>query len=154
MKMRKIQVSNEYLDSLCDWLLEWVKMEDSLTIPQFLKWKGIGYPYMKYFCYISDRVNNTFEVVRAILHTRWLHMAMTQDNLPKHRANVLMRYIKYYDSHCMDIEQSIKEAEAEAKAITEMRITAENYARAELESPFSDFYEDNADKRRGGKEAK
>jgi hypothetical protein len=153
MKEPRIQVSTEYLDDLCDKMLDWVKKPDSMTVPQFLKWKGLGYSYLKYFCFISDKVNNTFEHMRSILFCKWFDMAMKEKELPKHQITLLNRYIKYYDAHTMDLEKEIREKEAEVKAITEMRITAENYARAQLESPFADFYEDNANKRRGREEA-
>ena len=154
MRMRKVQVSEEYLDSLCDWMLNWVGQPESLTIPQFLADKGIGYPYLKYFCYISPQVENTFEVVKAILHCRWLLMGLSQEELPPHRAKMLMRYLRFYDSHALDVEDESKKAVAEAQTIAEMQFTSEQYARERLDEPFKGLYEKNDDKRRDSKKAK
>lgn len=153
MKMRPITVSSEYLDSLCEWMLEWVKKDDAYTVPQFLQWKGIGYPYLKYFCYTNEKVNNTFEIMKSILHNRWFHLAMKKDELPPHRAKMLMRYLRHYDSHGLDVEQQMKEAVAEAETKASMQVHAENYAREELQQPYRGIYDQNDHKRRGGGEA-
>ena len=97
MRFDYIQVSPDYLDDLAGSMLEWAEREDSYAIPQFLRWKGIGYSYMQHFRYKSELVRNTFDIVQAILHTRWLNLAMTKDEIPPHRAKVLMRYLRLYD---------------------------------------------------------
>jgi len=71
MKMRTYNASPEYLEDLCDQMLEWVKDPNALTIPQFLQKKGIGYPFFKYFVYASDKVCNTYEIY-AIVGYIWL----------------------------------------------------------------------------------
>lgn len=148
MKMRQIAVSQEYIDSLCEWMFEWVKKDDALVIPQFLQWKGIGYPYLKYFCHTNEKVNNTFEVVKAILHNRWFHKAMYTKELSSDKRKLLMRYLRQYDSCGIDIEEQIKTAVAEREALTEMKVYAENYAREELQQDYRGIYEENVDKRR------
>lgn len=153
MKMREVNVSDEYLDSLCEWMLEWVKDEKSLTIPQFLAHKGIGYPYFKYFVWRSPKVANTFEVVKAILNTRWLQKGLGNSDLPAHRAKMLMRYLRLYDSHALDVEEESRKAIAEAEVKADMRYFAESYAREKLDEPYRGLYDENVDKRRGSKKA-
>lgn len=151
--MREVNVSDEYLDSLCEWMVEWVKKDSSLTIPQFLAHKGIGYPYFKYFVWRSPKVANTFEVVKAILANRWVSMGLTKDDLPPHRAKMLMKFLRLYDSHALDVEEESRKAIAEAEVKADMRYFAEKYDREQLEQPYRGFYEDNVNKRRGSKEA-
>lgn len=153
MKMRRYNASNEYLDTLCERLLEWAKKPASLTVPQFLESQGLGYPFFKYFCHVSDKVNNTFEVVKSILHNRWFSLGMNEEAFPPHQAKLLMRYIRYYDSHGLDTEQMMREAQAEAEANAHRKTIAENYAAEELQQPYRRIYEQNDDKRRGGSEA-
>tara|TARA_Y100000034_G_scaffold134987_1_gene205160 strand:- start:1393 stop:1854 length:462 start_codon:yes stop_codon:yes gene_type:complete len=153
MKMRAIQVSEEYLESLAQWMEEWVKLESSLTIPQFLKAKGIGYQYLKYFIYISPLVQNTFEVMKATLFTRWLDMAMSKEKMPAHRAGVLMRYIKYYDSHTFDLDQEARKEIASLEQQSELMYKAENYANEDLKGIHRELYDQNVDKRGSGEEA-
>jgi len=148
MKMRTYNASPEYLEDLCDQMLEWVKDPNALTIPQFLQKKGIGYPFFKYFVYASDKVCNTYEIMKSILCNRWLHMAMTKDELPPHRAKVLMRYLRLYDSHALDMEQMAKEQLEDARVASEMKYTLEKYDRKELSEPYKSIYNDNVNKRR------
>ena len=152
MKMQPIQVSPDYLQDLCEWMQEWRVKDDSYTVPQFLRWKGIGYNYMKYFCYQSEVVNNNFEILKATLHSRWINLAMTKDEIPSHRAKVLMRYLRLYDSHGLDVEKSMKEALHESAIIADMQRTADNYAREELQQPYRRIYEQNDNKRRSREE--
>ena len=152
MKMQPIQVTPDYLEDLCEWMQYWSKQEDSYTVPQFLQWKGIGYHYMKYFCYQSEKVNNSFEVMKSVLHTRWLDLAMTKDEIHHHRAKVLMRYLRLYDSHGLDVEKSMKEALQDAAILADMKRTAENYATEELHEPYRAIYDQNDNKRRSREE--
>lgn len=153
MKMRPITVSHEYLDTLCDRMLEWAVEEDAYTFPQFLEKQGLGYSYFKYFCYANDKVHNTAELVKAALHNKWMKLAMSKKDLAPHQRKILMTYIRNYDSQLLDTERELKEAAAEAEARTQMKITAENYANEELQQPYRQFYEENDNKRRGGDEA-
>ena len=148
MKMREVQVSQEYVETLCEKMLEWVKKEDAYTIPQFLQWKGIGYPYLKYIVHTNPQACNTFEVMKAILNNRWLHMAMSKDELPPHRAKVLMRYLRLYDSHGLDVEEESRKQIVEAETKQQMQFLAEQYDRSDLEEPYRGIYEKNIDKRR------
>ena len=148
MKMKELQVSEEYLDSLCEWMMEWVKKDDAYTVPQFLQWKGIGYHYFKYFLHRSPKVLNTFEVMKSVLCNRWLHLAMTRDELPAHRSKVLLRYLKLYDSHAVDMEQEAREQVAAIEKTVEATYISENYAREKLDGVYRDHYAQNVNKRR------
>lgn len=152
--MRKVNVSAEYLDSVVEWMFEWASKEDALSVPQFLQERGIGYPYLKYFCSISEKVNNTFEIVKSVLHNRWLHKAMTTNELPVHQQKLVTRYIRLYDGHGLDVERDMKEKVEETRVRTEMNVLAENYARDELKQPYQQIYESNVNKRRGQGSAK
>ena len=148
MKMRTYNVSEEYLESLSQEMLEWSLYESSLTIPQFLQLKGIGYPFLKYFIYASDLVCNAYEIMKSRLCNRWLEMAMTKDELPPHRAKVLMRYLRIYDSHALDLEQQSKQQLEEAKLRAETNYIVEKYERENLSQPYTSKYDDNVNKRR------
>lgn len=148
MKMRTYNASPEYLEDLCDAMLEWVKEDNALTVPQFLQKKGIGYPFFKYFVYASDKVCNTYEIMKSILCNRWLHMAMTKDELPPHRSKVLMRYLRLYDSHALDMEHMAKEQLEDARVASEMKYTLEKYDKQKLSEPYKSIYNDNVNKRR------
>jgi hypothetical protein len=154
MRMREVNVSEEYLESLCEWMMEWVKKDDALTVSQFLQCKGIGYPFFNYMKYQSPKVHNTFEVMKSILCNRWFHMAMTKETLPPHRAKLLMRYIRLYDSHGYEMELDARKTVAEAEKKVEVEYFAENYAREKLTGLYRDNYEKNDDKRRSQEEAK
>ena len=152
MRYDYIQVTPDYLDDVAESMLEWAQRDDAYTIPQFLRLKGIGYSYMKHFCYKSELVRNTFDIVQAILHTRWFNLAMNQDEIPAHRVKVLMRYLRLYDGHGLDIEKSMKEAVDESAIIADMQRTADNYAKEELKQPYLGIYDENDNKRRSREE--
>ena len=152
--MREIQVSDEYLDSLCDWMMEWVKKDSSLTIPQFLKERGIGYPYFKFFIWRSPKVNNVYEVMKSTLFCKWLNMGLYDKDLSQHKAKILMRYINLYDSHGFDLQQEAKNEESVATKTAELNYITENYAQEKLNATYQSFYDRNVNKRRDRKETK
>jgi len=80
-------------------------------------------------------------------------MAMNEDELPQHRAKVLMRYLRLYDSHGLDTEEESKKRIAEEETKIQMQYIAEKYDGSELTEPYKGIYEQNADKRRSSKEA-
>jgi len=153
MRMRSIQVSEEYLLSLVEWMEEWVKDEEALTIPQFLKAKGIGYQYLKYFVYISPLVQNAFEIMKATLFTKWLKMALSKEKMPAHRAAVVMRYIKYYDSHTFDLDQEARKEISNLEQQSELIYKADNYADEDLKGIHRELYDENVNKRGSGEKA-
>jgi hypothetical protein len=148
MRMREIEVSIEYLDNLCKWMEEWGEKEDSLTFTQFLKTRGIGYGYFKYFQWRSPKVNNCYEMLKYTLHNRWLQKAMNSKDLPQHQAKVLMKYLSLYDSHARDLAEQERKAIAEVEKVAEMNYKAENYASVKLDGFYNGYYEQNANKRR------
>ena len=80
-------------------------------------------------------------------------MALHKENLPHHRAKVLMRYLRLYDSHALDTEEESRKRIAEVETKLHMQYTAEKYDRSELTEPYRGLYEDNVNKRRGSKKA-
>ena len=103
---------------------------------------------LKYIVNTNGHACNTFEVMKSILANRWLHMALTKDNLPPHRAKVLMRYLRLYDSHGLDVEEEIRKKVVDAQTEREMRYALEKYDRSELKEPYRKIFDDNVDKRR------
>lgn len=152
MKSRTVSVSPEYLDSLCEWMEEWSKDENSYIIPQFLQKHGIGYPYLKYFVEQSPKVCGYFEVMKATLCNRWLDLSLKKDNLPPHRTKVLMRYLRIYDSHGFDMEQQSKEQIAAASKEAETKYIIENYGKQPIDKDYESHYSNNTNKRRDRKE--
>ena len=148
MEMRQINVSDEYLDSVCEWLLSWAEKEDSFALPQFIQEKGIGYPFLKFFSHRSPKVHNTMEVVKAMLHTRMLKKIMVEHNMSNHQAKVLLRYLKIYDSHAYDMETQERMAVAEAEKKAEAFYAAENYANLPLEPQYEKIYQKNEQKKK------
>lgn len=146
MKPKIIEVSDEYLSSLCDWMLEWVTLEDSLTFPDFLQSRGIGLFYFKYFQQISDKVNNTYECVKYQLHNRWLKKAMTQTEIPAHQVKILNKYLNLYDSHARDLVQQDRLAVAEVEKTIEHHYSSDNYANSQLEPTYQVHFEKSANK--------
>lgn len=155
MKMRRVQVSEEYLESLCEWMKVWPSAhEDNMTVPQFLRTHGIAYPFLKYFCYISEPVMAHFDLMKAELFSKWLLKALGKKKMSTVQEKVLLRYIRLYDSHGMDIEQESKEAIAAIEARVEKEYEAENYGNHQLSEPYQKLYDANDHKRRGETQAK
>jgi len=152
--MQPVEVNSQYVTNLQNDMIEWVKGEDSLTIPQFLEWKGIGYPALKYIIHHYPEVANTFEVIKAILCNKWFNMAMTKDKLPTHRSKMLGRYVRWYDSHVLDMEEESKKRITEVETKTHLQYLAESYARSDLTEPYKEIYDDNVNKRGDSKKAK
>ncbi len=149
MRMRPLNVSDEYLDSVCERMREWAKKKDSYTIPQFLELEDLSYPFLKYFIYKSNKVMNTFEVVKATLCNRWLDLVMGKGPISPSKAAVLMRFLRLYDSHGMDMETQARGEVASAEIRAEAQYQAENYAGENLKGIHREQYEKNVDKRRG-----
>lgn len=154
MKAKIIEVSDEYLDSLCDWMTSWVSNEKSLTLPQFLQSKGIGMFYFKYFLQISDKVANTYECMKYQLHSRWLDKAMNEKEMPAHQAKIMSKYLNLYDSHARDLVQQEKLAVAEVEKTVENNYRTDNYADRKLNGAYNTHFEKSLDKGRVSKKAK
>ena len=146
--MYDVKVSDEYLDTICDWLDAWVEKDDSWAIPQFLKEYGIGWSYFKQFLDISPKLQNTFEVVISMLHTRWLSYAMQKDEMPRHMQTILLRYLKVYDNHSYWVETEARKEIAQESQLNFINFESENYSDAKLQGLYKQIYDDNANKRR------
>ena len=145
--MRYFQPSEEYLEAVSQWLLEWVEDPEAYVFTQFLSKYGIGYNFFKFMEYNDDRISNAFEVVKAKLHNRWIKLALEEKNMPIHKSKVLMRYLRLYDSHGLDIEFRLKTAIAEAEVIGDMkRYKIEKYGTDQLSGPYRKIYDSNIDK--------
>lgn len=151
--MLEVQVSEEYLDTICDWLDSWIEKPQSKTIPQFLKEYGIGWSYFNQFLDISPKLRNTFEVVVSKLHCKWIDLAFANENLPKHQHSILMKYIRAYDSHVWEMELKAKKEIENESLVKFIKFGSENYKDARLQGLYKRMYEQNANKRRDRKEA-
>ena len=152
--VEKIKVSEEYLDTVCQWLEEWVTKPSSLAIPQFLAEKGIGWKYFQQFRDLSPRVNNTFEVVIAQLHAKWMKYAFSKKILPKHLTSILMRYLRVYDDHAYQVEIAAKKEISENSSLNFVPYESKNYGNSSLQGIYKKFYKINEDKRRYQKKDK
>lgn len=147
--------SEEFLSHLADSLLAWADDESALTLPQFLARSELPYSYLRYFSYMSPVVFNALEVTKAKLFCRWLEKAIDDEKkLSKAHESVLLRYLRFYDSHTYEMETQKQKELEEAKTQGEMRFAAEQYNRAKLEEPYREIYDRNIDKRRGREETK
>lgn len=152
---RYLNISDEYLESVCEWLEEWSREKDAWIMAQFLKKHGIGWTYFKYFLTISPRLTNVFEKTIAGLCEKWLFYAMRAEKLPSHMQKVVMKYLRAYDNHAYDVEiearKSVAAAAAREAALAEANPDAyrkEDYAKEELEGLYKDIYERNTNKSR------
>lgn len=152
--VQQAKVSEEYLDTICDWLEEWVEKPTSMAIPQFLSHRGIGWGFFKQFLDMSPKLQNTFEVVVCELHSRWIDYAFSKKELSRHIHSILMRYLRVYDPHAFDLELMAKKEVAESSNLTLIKYESENYSSSDLQGVFKQKYEDNANKRRSRKKAK
>lgn len=120
----EISVSEEYIDTVCDWLEKWSKQKDSWIIPQFLKKHGIGWSYFRGMIEAHPQLRHIFEVTISGLCEKWFFYAMEKESFPKHMEKILMKYLRVYDSHASFIEQEAKkEIEQSVKfSVTEYAI--------------------------------
>ena len=88
--VQQAKVSAEYLDTICEWLEEWVENPSSMAIPQFLSHRGIGWGFFKQFLDMSPKLQNTFEVVVCELHSRWIDYAFSKKELSRHIQSILL----------------------------------------------------------------
>lgn len=143
-----VTVSDEYLETVCDWLEKWAAHKDSWIIAQFLKKHGIGWSYFKHFISISPKLENIFETTIAGLCEKWLLYAMKKESLPSHMQRILMKYLRVYDNHAYDVDQEAKKEIAREETADKNDYVKEDWAQKQLEGVFKDIYEYNTDKRR------
>lgn len=150
----EISVSDEYLETVANWLEEWREGKNSWTIPQFLAQHGIGWSYFQAMTKLSPYLHNVFEVTVSILFSKWLNYAFNKKDLPKHLHKVLMKYLKAYDNHVYSVEQESKKELADASCFAMTNFAAENFANERLQQPFKRIYDGQSNKRRSRKSSK
>lgn len=147
--MEKIQISPEYIETLCSWLEEWGNDPLSMVVPQFLSKHGISWKYFKAMKEAAPLLENTFEVVIAKLHTRWMELAFKKDDLSRHLTSILMRYLKVYDDHAFEIETKAKREIAEATSGVPLKVyESEDFKKLKLSGHFEEIYNSNVNRRR------
>lgn len=147
--MSKIQISEEYIETVCMWLEEWAESPQSMVIPQFLSKHGISWKYLKQMMDLVPSLNNTFQVVVSTLHSRWIDLAFRKDELSRHLTSILMRYLRVYDAHAFEVEMAAKKEMQDAQSGAQLILyDAEDFKNAKLSGHFKDLYEKNVDRRR------
>ena len=149
---KKIQISEEYIESVCSWLEEWSEDPQAMVIPQFLAKHGISWKYLKQMMELAPVLNNTFEVVCSKLHSRWIDLAFKKDDLSRHLTSILMRYLRVYDAHAFEVEVSARKEVAEANTGVQLALyESEDFKELKLSGRFKELYESNANRRRSRK---
>jgi len=147
--MAKIQISQEYIDTVISWLEEWVADPQAMVIPQFLAKHGISWKYLKGMREIAPSLDNAFEVTIAKLHAKWLDLAFKKDELSRHLTSILMRYLRVYDDHAYEVEANARREIAEANAGASLAIyESEDFKQLKLSGRFEEIYRSNVDRRR------
>lgn len=139
----------EYIESLGTWLIEWVQKPNSWVITQFLKEYCISWDNLNNLIYQDANLANVFGYVESALHVKWIEMAMSNEKMPAHKVKVLMKYLRVYDKHSWNLEIEAKRAVAREEMNTTHEFIRENYEGAELQGIYREFFETNANKRRG-----
>ena len=104
----EISVSEEYIDTVCDWLEKWSRHKDSWIIPQFLKAHGIGWSYFQGMMEAHAQLHHIFEITISGLCEKWLLYAMGKESLPRHMEKILMKYLRVYDNHAYYVDKEAK----------------------------------------------
>jgi len=144
-------ISDDYIESIGEWLIEWRDEPDSWILAQFLRRYDIGWSYLQYFVKVSPRLKNIFETTIATLCEKWLMYAMKAEKLPAHMQKVVMKYLRVYDNHAFSVEKEAREAvaaEAARAAANPEGYEREDYSKEELNGLYSDIYERNVNKSR------
>lgn len=146
-RQRKVNVSEEYLETLCSWMQEWGADKKNMIIAQFCSRYGIGFGYLKYFVCISPKLANIYETTLATLCERWLLYAMKTKDMPNHMHKVVMKYLRAYDhqSYYQDLEA--RKELAYEKTSTDPNFIKEDYSKEQLDGIYKQLYEQNVNKR-------
>lgn len=149
----KITVPDGYIEALCKSMKEWGSKEGSLTIPQFLKYKGLANFYLQNFIENYPEVRACLDVLKSTLCVRWIMMAMNDSNLSPTKAKVLLRYVRLYDLEGLQTERESQAALKEAEKTAELQFYAENFANHELTGVYKSHYDTNTNKSRSREKA-
>ena len=147
----KISVSQEYLDTVCDWLEAWSNEKDSWIIPQFLKKHGIGWFHFRSMMERCALLHHIFEVTVAGLCSKWVLYAISKKDMPPHMQKVLMKYLRVYDNHAYYVDQQAKKDVAQNTNFAPRNYATENYSEERLEGLYQRLYDENANKCRSRK---
>ena len=149
---QKIQISEEYIETVCTWLEEWSEDPQAMVIPQFLAKHGISWQYLKQMLELAPALQNQFEVTVSKLHSRWIDLAFQKDELSRHLTSILMRYLRVYDAHAYEVETNAKKEVAEANVGAQLALyETEDFKNLKLSGRFKEIYDSNADRRRSRK---
>lgn len=149
---QKIQISEEYIETVCTWLEEWSEDPQARVIPQFLAKHGISWQYLKQMLELAPALQNQFEVTVSKLHSRWIDLAFQKDELSRHLTSILMRYLRVYDAHAYEVETNAKKEVAEANVGAQLALyETEDFKNLKLSGRFKEIYDSNADRRRSRK---
>lgn len=147
----EISVSEEYIDTVCEWLETWVDHEDSWIIPQFLKKHGLGWTYFKAMLETCPQLLHTFENTIAGLCSKWMFYIKENPDMPKHMQKVVMRYLRVYDNHYYDVEKEAKKEVAQNTQVSVTNYAVEDYSKARLKGLYQSLYDENVSQRRSRK---
>lgn len=151
--VHKIKVSDEYIESLCQWLDEWSSSDEALTIPQFLAQYGIPWKHLDQIMNHHPLVDSAFQIAAARLHSRWLQKAIDTKKLSRHLSGIMFRYLEVYDSHAFKVKIDARRQIADTTPVTLNVYEAEDYKNLPLQDGFKKLYDQNANKRRSSTEA-
>ena len=149
-KKHFVNVSDEYLETVCKWLSDWSEESESWIIAQFLKKHGIGWSYFQHFLTLSPKLENIFETTISGLCEKWLFYAMKKKDMPPHMQKVVMKYLRVYDNHAYSVDIEAKKELAREETISGLEYVKEDYAQRELEGVYKRIYELNVNKGRSG----
>ena len=145
----KISVSEEYIESLCEWLEEWASLKDSWAIPQFLRSYGIGWSCFQSIMESHPKLHNVFEVVIAGLFSKWLMYGIKKKDMPQHLQKILMNYLRVYDNHAFYVDKEAKKEVAQNINSTMKEYAIEDYSKERLKGLYKSLYDGESNKRRG-----
>ena len=136
-------MSQEYVDTLIDWLEEWRKESSSFCVFQFLARYNIGWNLFKRYLKASERLNTAFETTLAWLADRWFDFGMKKDKLPKHQQALMEYYIKRYDLREWEKEIELRKDIAVLETQAAAKYVIEEWGQAELDGRFKEIYDKN-----------
>ena len=147
----EISVSEEYIDTVCEWLESWADKRDSWIIPQFLKAHGLGWTYFQALVEMCPQLRHIFETTVAGLCSKWMQYAMEKTELPRHMEKILMKYLRVYDNHSYSVDLEAKKDIAQNTTIAVTNYAVEDYSKARLKGLYQSLYDKNAKQRRSRK---
>jgi len=150
----EISVSEEYIDTVCEWLETWADHEDSWIIPQFLKKHGLGWTYFQAMIEMCPQLHHTFENTIAGLCSKWMLYAMNRSEMPRHMEKILMKYLRVYDNHAYFVDQEAKKEVAQNTQFSVKNYAVEDYSKARLKGLYKSIYDENVSQRRSRKSSK